>query len=97
MQIKNPSLYSKGLYSSKPISRVLFCLVMGNFYHLSGPVITNRFKQPTHPNDLPYSRYGSEQLRFQDLFGFSTPEVYRHSRSPGYAVSSYLTFSPLPT
>ena len=27
-------------------------------------------------------RCGSEQLRFQDLFGFSTPEVYRNYGYP---------------
>jgi hypothetical protein len=43
----------------------------------------------TGSNNLPIltilrrsEEYGNEQLRFQDLFGFSTPEVYRNPGRP---------------
>jgi len=46
------------------------------------PMSPSGFKQPTHPGDPPVGRYGNEQLRFRDLFGFSTPEVYRDPGRP---------------
>jgi hypothetical protein len=51
------------------------------FYHLSCTAIADSFKQPTHP-EIPIAQGGSEQPRVPDLFGFSTPEVYRNPGRP---------------
>ena len=50
-------------------------------YHLSRPGLTARLHQPTHPDRFP-KKPGSEQLHFRDLFGLSTPEVYRDPGRP---------------
>jgi len=55
----------------------------GNFYHLSGPVIANRLWQPTHPGDPPLADTEASNFNFRDLFGLSTPEVYRDPGRPG--------------
>jgi hypothetical protein len=63
-------------------------------YHLSRPVLTKRLKQPTHPAGIKTSSFLCKTER--DLFGLSTRGVYPRQLSPATAVSSYLTFSPLP-
>jgi hypothetical protein len=52
------------------------------------PIINLALPLPAGLNNLPIlasrrTGNGNEQLRFQDLFGFSTPEVYRDPGRPG--------------
>jgi len=59
----------------------------GSVFRLSGTSIINLvLPLPTAFNNLPILKFrcrsGSEQLRVQDLFGFSTPEVYRDPGRP---------------
>lgn len=62
-------------------------------YHLSSPDVAVRINQPTHPViRLPEN----DQSKSQDLFGLSTRKVYPAPGVTVRAVSSYLTFSPLP-
>ena len=55
--------------------------------HLSRPIVTNRFQQPT--------RKHSGQL-YCFLFGLASSGVYRALPVTSQAVSSYLAFPPLP-
>lgn len=50
------------------------------FHHLSRPAITDRLKQPTHHGSPPGGETASNCLVFRDLFGLSTPGVYRNAR-----------------
>ena len=75
----------RGLCSSKSVSRVLFRRLKGEFYHLSGPAIADRFKQPTHPDDLLLSRAKASNFRFRtylvfQLLRFTAIPVARKSR-----------------
>jgi hypothetical protein len=64
----------KIIKKSKPVSRVLS--LKKGFYHLSGIMITHNLYQPTHPDVAFYSTH-KRATSFRDLFGLSTPEVYR--------------------
>jgi len=44
----------------------------------------------------PWAKKGNEQLRFRDLFGFSTPEVYRNPGRPGKPWALTPRFHPYP-
>lgn len=86
-----------GRCSSKAVSRVLYRMLPCGFYHLSGPAIAGQAR-----SNLPIltaSRCRLVRERAAPLSGpiwsFNSWGLPR-SRSPGKAVSSYLTFSPLP-
>jgi hypothetical protein len=68
------------LYSSKPVSRVLFSQKGISIINLALLLLKGSINLPILT--ACRSRHGSEQLRFQNLFGFSTPEVYRDPGRP---------------
>ena len=66
--------------------------------HLSGPTVAGRFERPTR--DFPEGRVGSTRGRSGPghcpIFGLAGGGVCLAGPVAGTAVSSYLTFSPLP-
>lgn len=46
-----PPLKETGCFYNQPVSRVLFSALLQNFYHLSGPAITDGINQPTHSDN----------------------------------------------
>ena len=65
------------------------------FCHFSGTRITPGLWQPTHRSRTS-SPYAVPKQRSSGIFGLATHKVYPLRWSPTGAVSSYLTFSPLP-
>ncbi len=59
---------------------------MNSIINLALPLLTASYNLPIlafpRRRITVTERIGSEQPRFQDLFGFSTPEVYRGSGRP---------------
>jgi len=82
------------LRSYKPVSRILFPSVNSGRYHLSVPIITHRDQSAYPPTRLSAS---NEQFSRVGLCGISACKVYPRDMLPYRDVSSYLTFSPLPT
>ena len=90
--MEKASAQRRGLHFRVVISRVLYPLRGDD--HLSGPVVTDRLKQPTR---IPA---GAGRSRFTCvngiLLGLAPDEVYRATPVARCAVSSYLAISPLP-
>ena len=67
-----------------------------NFYHLSGPAIADRFKQPTHPgdrrNDTEASSFISRTYLVFQLLRFTAIPVARKSRE---LLPHVFIFSPM--
>ena len=73
-----PPFLQGGNISSKTVSRVLYFVAKVSIINLICTLLHSL-------NDLPILKSlerGSEQLRVQDLFGLSTPEVYRNPGRP---------------
>jgi hypothetical protein len=79
LKIENP-LQRGDFLSSKPVSRVLFSQKGISIINLALLLLKGSINLPILT--ACRSRHGSEQLRFQNLFGFSTPEVYRDPGRP---------------
>ncbi len=65
-------------------------------YHLSVPLVTRR-NQAAYPFRPKRENGPLPTRRYLNLCGISARKVYPHCILPYKAVSSYLTFSPLPT
>jgi len=93
-----PPFYRRGLYSCKPVSRVLYLSrkQKASIINLALPLPAGSSNLPIPATPARRRKYGNEQLRFRDLFGFSTPEVYRNPGRPEKPWALTSRFHPYP-